>query len=481
MAWLRRQFTRFIQPPDIHSIRFRLTAGVVLASALAIGGISYWLHWRLQQILLVGHQEAVAGLSQRFKEDVRLYEATMPTQAAIQKVIDHRAMGDTAIWFKSPEGAPLAQSETLSMGSWQAEGLATYLWSLSSEKRLEILTIGDRFFALCVSPLEAEGETMGTLFVVEDVTSNRQTYIAMTRTLVIISGSAMLLLAGVIAAYVQRSLQPIQSLNTAMMGVTAETLNATRLQLDKAPTEVKELAQTLDHTLGRLSQSWEQQRRLVGDVSHELRTPLTLVQGYLQSTLRRCNTLTEPQRDGLETAAAETDRTIQILNDLLVLARASMGHLHLSGEKIDLKEIVLEAVAMADMGRDRIETNVKDSPLWVRVDASALRQVLINLLDNALNYSRPDQTVTVNLFYRDQYAIIEVCDQGRGIPLADQAEIFEPFYRVDVDRSRATGGTGLGLAIVKTLLEKMHGTIRVQSSLDAGSTFTVQLPICQGV
>lgn len=481
MAWLRLQFPKLFQPPDFNAIRFRLTAGVVLASTLAIGGVSSWLNWRLQEILLASHQEAVATLSQRFKEDVRLYEAMMPTQAAVQKVIDRRAMGDTAIWVKSSDGTPLAMSETLSMGSWQAEGLATYLQSLSPQKRLDLLMVGDRAFALCVSPLEIDNETIGTLFVVEDVTLDRQTYLTMTRTLAVISGSTILVLTGVIALYVRRSLQPIKSLSTEVMGVTADSLNATRWELDKAPTEVKELAQALDHTLGRLSESWEQQRRLVGDVSHELRTPLTLVQGYLQSTLRRCNTLTGPQRDGLETAASETDRTIQILNDLLVLARASMGHLHLTGEKLELKAVVLEAVAMADMSGDRVEAEIKDSPLWIRADANALRQVLVNLLDNALNYSRPDQKVQVRLFQTEQRAVVQVCDRGRGIPLADQAEIFEPFYRVDVDRSRATGGTGLGLAIVRTLLEKMQGTVSVQSRLGEGSTFTVQLPLCQGV
>lgn len=481
MAWLRRQLPNFIQPLDFGSIRFRLTAGVVLASALAIGGVSGWLNWRLQQILIASHQEAVSTLSRRFKEDVRLYDDMMTTREAVQKVIDLRASGDKAIWVRTLDGQLFALSETLTMGSWQAAGLTDYLQALPPQKRLEMMTVGDRSLAICVSSLEINGETIGTLFVVEDVTQSRQTYTEMTRTLALISLITILLLAGLIALYVHRSLQPIKSLSTQVMGVTADSLNATRLELDKAPTEVKELAQALDYTLERLSQSWEQQRRLVGDVSHELRTPLTLVQGYLQSTLRRCQTLTDPQRDGLETAAAETDRTIQILNDLLVLARASMGHLHLSSERLDLKAVVSEAVAMADRTGDRVEADIADAPLWVRADASALRQVLVNLLDNALAYSRSDQKVTVNLFRQDNCAVVQVCDRGRGIPLADQAEIFEPFYRVDVDRSRATGGTGLGLAIVKTLLDKMQGTISVQSSLGEGSTFTVQLPTCQGV
>ncbi|MEL6381472.1 MAG: HAMP domain-containing sensor histidine kinase [Cyanobacteria bacterium J06626_18] len=435
----------------------------------------------MQHLLLEGHRQSVLALSQRFSEDVVLYKEMMPLEEAVQKVIDRRAIGDTAIWVRSPEGELIAESEILSMGSWQEAGLTDYLETLSNQQRLAIESVRDRYLVVCINPLVVGNEAIGALFIVEDITQDQRTFVAMTRTLTLVSGSAILLLAALIALYVWRSLQPLQVMSREVKDVTAASLNETRLQLDKAPTEVKELAAALDHTLNRLAQSWAQQRRLVGDVSHELRTPLTLVQGYLQSTLRRCQTLTEPQRDGLETAASETDRTIRILNDLLLLARASMGHLHLTLEKLDLKAVVLEAAAMADTTGNRVETEIETAPLWVRADASALRQVLMNLIDNALTYSTPDQLVTVSLQQEEKRGIIQVRDRGRGIPLADQAEIFEPFYRVDPDRSRATGGTGLGLSIVKTLVETMQGTVSVQSKPGEGSTFTVQIPICQGV
>ncbi len=450
-------------------------------STLGIGSVAGWMSWRMQHLLLEGHRQSVLTLSQRFSEDVVLYREMMPLEEAVQKVIDRRAIGDTAIWVRSPEGDLIAESEILSMGSWQDDGLTDYLDELSNQQRLEIQSILDRYLVVCINPLIVGGEEIGALFIVEDITQDQRTFVAMTRTLTLVSGSAILLLAGLIALYVWRSLQPLQLMSRQVKDVTAASLNETRLQLDKAPTEVKELAAALDHTLNRLARSWAQQRRLVGDVSHELRTPLTLVQGYLQSTLRRCQTLTEPQRDGLETAASETDRTIRILNDLLLLARASMGHLHLTLEKLDLKAVVLEAIAMADATGNRVEAEIETAPLWVRADASALRQVLMNLIDNAINYSSPDRPVTVSLQQADKRGIIRVCDCGRGIPLADQAEIFEPFYRVDSDRSRATGGTGLGLAIVRTLVETMQGTVSVQSKPGEGSTFTVQVPICQGV
>lgn len=481
MAWLRRLLPKSFSLPDFNSIRFRLTAGVVLVSTLGISGVAGWMSWRMQHLLLEGHLQSAKYLSQRFNEDVGLYQETMATEEALQKVIDHRAMGDTAIWVRSLNGRSLAQSETLSMGSWQEAGLTQYLRALPTNELIEIRPVGDRYLVICINPLVVADETIGTLFVVEDITESQVTLIAMTRSLALVSGSTIVLLAGLIAVYVWRSLRPLKTLSYQVMDVTANSLNETRVRLDQAPSEVKELAQALDHTLERLAQSWQQQRRLVGDVSHELRTPLTLVQGYLQSTLRRCQTLTEPQRDGLEIAAAETERTVRILNDLLLLARASMGHLHLSFERLDLKTVVLEAVAMADATNHRVEAEVKTAPLWVRADASALRQVLVNLIDNALTHSAAEHPVKVCLSQSGKFALVEVHDQGRGIPLADCVEIFEPFYRVDSDRSRATGGTGLGLSIVKTLVETMKGAVKVQSTLGEGSTFTVQLPICQGV
>ncbi len=472
--------------PDFRSIRFRLTASVVLASVLGIGGVSGWMIWRMQNMLLEGHRQAIWTLADRFAQDVELYEEVMSTDMALQKVIDHRSLGDMAIWVQSPEGEALGQSEILTMGSWQVDGVSAELQKLPPGKRLEVINWGDRHLLVCAQPFEVNGSLIGDVFVAIDITQDRQSFVTLTRDFVGVSTIVIILVAIALAVYVRRSLQPIQDISQRVATVTTESLEETRLQLDQAPTEVKELAQTLDNTLARLTTVWEQQRRLLTDVSHELRTPLTLVQGYLQSTLRRCNTLTDIQRDGLETAASEADRTIRILQDLMVLARSGNGHLHLNLERIDLKSLVLEAVAMAETARaedtpgktstGRVAAHIETAPLFVRADAVALRQSLVNLIDNALNYSSTEQIVSVRLVQSGDWAMVEVCDRGRGIPLADQVDIFQPFYRVDADRSRATGGTGLGLSIVKTLVEAMQGRIQVRSKLGQGSTFTVQLP-----
>lgn len=461
---------------DLFSLQFRLTVGAVLISALGIGGMAGWMSWRMQSILLDGHKQMTMSLAERFEQDVELYREMMTVPESIQKVVDLRSTGNLAMWVKADDGQVVAQSDTLSMGSWQANGLTAGLLALPPVSTRNIYPIRDRYFVICVKGLTVDGQRVGNLYVVADVTEDQKSLLAMIRSLSATSVVVILILMGAIWVYVRQSLRPICRLNTLVADVSADNLADTRLKLDRAPTEVQELAQTFDMMLSRLSTAWEHQRRFVSDVSHELRTPLTLVHGYLQSTLRRPQNLTDPQREGLEIASSEAERTIRMLQDLLDLARADSGYLRFNFEPIDLKALILEVVAMSDHVCDRVQADIATGSIEVRGDRKRLTQVLLNLIDNAVNYSAADQPITVRLAREGEWAVIQVCDRGRGIPLADQTAIFEPFYRVDEDRSRHTGGTGLGLSIVKTLVEGMRGKVKVHSKLGEGSIFTVSLP-----
>jgi len=282
----------------------------------------------------------------------------------------------------------------------------------------------------------------------------------------------------VISFYIQRSLRPLRQLNQMTSVISVEDLGKAQLYLDNAPSEVKELAQTLTMLLSRLSKSWEQERQLVSNVSHELRTPLTIIHGYLQSILRRHNNLTEIQLEALKTAASEAERTIHLLQDLLDLARADSGYLHFQIRPFLLNDLVEEVVAMAKKYSDRqitIESVVHT--IEVRADYNRLKQILLNLINNAVNYSEAGTPITLKLDQFNDRATIQVCDRGYGIPLQHQARIFERFYRIDESRSHATGGCGLGLSIVKTFVEGMGGSVNVQSKLEEGSIFTITLPL----
>lgn len=461
---------------DPGCIQFRLTAGMVLASILGFGGMTAWGNFRMQQILIKGHKDNAIEVAERFGQDVAWMDETMPSTMALEKVINYRSTADTAIWIRSPEGELLAQSDTLEMGSWKKDGFAEDVLALPSSPTLDSVNIQGRELIICISPLEVNGNLVGDLFVIDDITQNQASFSAVTRDLTLASVFVIGLSALLIAIYVRQSIKPVCKMNELAANVSPDNLADTHLEFDRAPTEVRDLAQAFNMMLGRLSTAWEQQRRFVSDVSHELRTPLTLVHGYLQSTLRRCNTLTEPQREGLEIAASEADRTIRLLQDLLDLARADGGHMRFHIERVPLKELVIDTVDMCLYPSNRVKLDIQAAGFDARADRNRLKQVLINLIDNAVKYSEDGTVVTVRLKQEGEWAVIQICDRGRGIPTTDLTQIFEPFYRVDEDRSRITGGTGLGLSIVKTLVEGMRGKIKVQSKPGDGSIFTVSLP-----
>jgi signal transduction histidine kinase len=316
----------------------------------------------------------------------------------------------------------------------------------------------------------------GKLFVVQDVTREQSMFLVMVQSLGIGSIFTITAISVAIALYVKRSLQPLLQLSRMTELISITDLGRAQLYLDNAPSEVRELAQMFNMMLTRLAQSWEQERQFVSNVSHELRTPLSIVHGYLQSVLRRENNLTETQREALATAAAEAERIIRLLQDLLDLARADSGHLHFRLERCILNDIVTEVVVMARVYSDRqITIESTNQSVEVRADYNRLKQVLLNLIDNAVKYSDPETSITVKFYQQTEQAIIQVCDQGYGIPLQHQARIFERFYRLDEARTSSTGSCGLGLSIVKTLVEGMGGNVTVRSRLGEGSTFIITL------
>jgi signal transduction histidine kinase len=467
-----------------NSMQTRLTAGMVLASLLGIGSMALWMGWRMQQILLESHRQRTALIADRFQDDVETYTAMMPPDQALQKVIDHRTSGDLAIWLKADDGSLVAQSETLDMGSWQKNGITPVLMENSIEQGLSIVPIGNWHLVVCVQPLNVEAWPNSTLYIAADITADYRSMEQLLRTLALTTMLIVTVLAIAVALYIRRALSPIRQLNQNASEVTADTLAQHHLDPAPAPQELQELVRTYNLMLRRLSTAWEQQKRFVNDMSHELRTPLSVVQGYLDSTLRRAQNLTLPQREGLEVAATETNRTIRLLEQLLQLARLDSGQMPLMMTAIDLESVAREAISMAEADYletlstpSRIRLQPTDSPVVVKADEEKLRTVLIELLDNSLRYSTPGSLVYVQLARQHGWGVVQVQDKGPGVPLGSQPHLFDPFYRIDENRSRSTGGTGLGLTLVRSIVEAMGGEVSLQSEPGQGSVFTIRLPL----
>lgn len=467
---IRQVKRRYLDPS---SLQFRLTVEITALSVLSLGSVAIWTSWKMQQILIATHTQSVEYIATRFPHDVELYSQMLPVETGLQKTINNVSVPGLLVWVKSPDGKLLAQSPDLNT-SFTATAELMSIAEMPLQP--QVYQVSSRYLILYEGSVSARGKLLGKVYMAQDVTDEQRQLIAALQGLSLVCILATVVMMGAIALRIQRSLQPLQDMSRTAGTISAEDLSEAKLQLSHAPTEVKELAQTFNMMLSRLSDSWEQQRQFVSNVSHELRTPLTVVSGYLQSLLRRSTNLNNYQQEALEIAASEADRTIRLLQDLLELARADTGYMHFHLESIVLNNLVTEVAGMAEKFSNRLIITTATEEIRAIADRDRLKQVLINLIDNAVKYSESDQAIILKLEQSDRQAIIQVCDQGIGIPLQDQSRIFERFYRVDEARSRSTGGYGLGLAIVKTLVEGMGGSITVRSKPSEGSTFIITLP-----
>ena len=253
-----------------------------------------------------------------------------------------------------------------------------------------------------------------------------------------------------------------------------------------SPEELAGLARSFGSMRDELRRTLQARTDLVTNVSHELRTPLAAIKG-LTETLRDGAVDDLEARDRfLASIEGQTDRLIRLVNDLLLLSRADAQALALRSERLDLAEIAsacADELSLQVNARD-VSIAVEGQAAFVRGDPDRLRQVFINLLDNALRYSPPGETVTVRVGREGDHVLASVHDRGPGIPPGDLPHVFERFYRGDRSRRRhprpgaddGSSGAGLGLAIVQALVEAHGGSIAIDSAQDTGTTVSSTLP-----
>ena len=235
------------------------------------------------------------------------------------------------------------------------------------------------------------------------------------------------------------------------------------------------------HDITELRRLERVRQDFVANVSHEFKTPLTAIQGFAETLLGGALEDQKNNRRFLEIIRDHASRLGRLTDDLLKLARIEAGKLEVQYQPVSVAELVegCAATTLFKASQRNIALNLSYPPELpaVRGDAGLLREVLQNLLDNAVQYTSPGGRVNLSAATRDHEAVITVADTGIGIPLADQERIFERFYRVDAARSREVGGTGLGLSIAKHIVEAHGGRLWVESTIGAGSQFHFSIPL----
>ena len=302
---------------------------------------------------------------------------------------------------------------------------------------------------------------------------------------------AIVLLAGIGLPLVRISLAPLARIGDTAAAIAAGDLSR---RIDHPPhsTEVGRLAESLNTMLARIEAAYrareegearaldseDRMRRFVADASHELRTPLTSVRGLAEFSLQQ-GTETSPAEllRRMTLIHSEATRMGRLVEDLLMLAQFDLDR-PLDRRPIDLPSIAAQAVLAARLIQpDRPITLHADAPVIVDGDAERLRQVLDNLIGNALQHTPRGSAVTVSVQDQAGQAQLTVADHGPGLTSGQAARVFERFYRTDRARARAQGGTGLGLSIAATLTAAHAGTITVNTQPGRGAAFTVRLPL----
>ena len=275
----------------------------------------------------------------------------------------------------------------------------------------------------------------------------------------------------------ERALKPVQQITKTAQNIEGSDLSQ-RINV-KTDDELGRLASTLNEMIGRLEESFNRQRQFTADASHELRTPLAIMQAEATLALSKERT-PDDYRKSLETISQESDYMSSVISKLLFLARSDAGKEQLNFEGVELKELITGLSANIEvLAQDKgikFAVDAKEE-LTVNGDKVKLRQLFINILENAVRYTPADGHISVSLVKQELNAVVSISDTGIGIPPEHLPHIFERFYRVDKARARADGGVGLGLAIAKIIAESHRGTITVASEVGKGTTFTISLPL----
>ena len=406
---------------------------------------------------------------------VRLKEEGHPNkneQVILQELQEHSS-GRTKLWLEKPDGKLLTpRRDHLPM----PDGLLKAAMAANPQRnpgQSHLISLQERDYLTMLNRRLESGDELWSSTEISRLGAAQNEFLAW---MILIWGGSLGASLLLVSLLVRKITRPLQELSKRSAELTAEGLQTAALPVPRGPEELSQLTRTYNALTERLAQSWSQQRQFVSAVSHELQAPLTLVSGSLKRVIRKAPELEAQLVQRLQDAEDETVGMQQLLNDLLDLSRSDSGRLQVKQEPVDLRPLLKEVVRAQGAALDRelpLELPSEGHSTTALGDAARLRQVLLNLIENAHKYSPPEQPIQLRLRSGSNGLVLEVEDRGIGIPLPDQAYVFDRFHR----GANTTGqsGSGVGLSVVKLLLEAMGGSIDVRSEPGMGSCFRIQL------
>jgi heavy metal sensor kinase len=458
----------------IHSIKFRFTVWYLLVLAVLLVALSAGVYFYLSRSLYQGLDDSLELRSTQIRSIQDILESI--TQGEFQE-----ELGEIVILYfysggqlteVSPRGINITlPHELISQAITGTSSFATI--QTTEGEGLRLLAVPTIINILGPPP----GIQPAALVIARSTKQIDQALAGLLRTLIIAVPLALALAAGGGIFLARRALKPVDKIAQTAQEIEESDLSR-RINVNTKD-ELGRLAATLNAMIERLEKAFQRQKQFTGDASHELRTPLAVIEAESSLALQK-ERPSGDYRQSLEIISQESRQMSSLIDQLLTLARADAGKEQWNFTEVNLGKLISNVgmdveILCQEKGLNFQLGQTQD--LAVKGDEARLRELFMNLMDNAIRYTPSLGTVSVSLRREGQMAVVAITDTGVGIPAEDIPFIFERFYRVDKSRSRTEGGTGLGLAICRHIAEVHGGKIEVESQVGAGSTFSVWLPL----
>ena len=458
----------------INSIKFRFTIWYLLVLAVLLGALSAGVYFYLSRSLYRSLDDSLELRSQQICSVPPVLESIW--HGEFQEELGEIVMlyfytGSELVQVSPPEMSVSLSQEFIYEAINGRSSFATIEAADGQGLRLLAVPI---HLGIPGLPLSSQP---GALIIGRSTKQIDQALHGLVRTLAIADALALAVAAGGGIFLARRALKPVDKIAETAQEI-GETDLSRRINVNTKD-ELGRLAATLNAMIGRLEKAFQRQKQFTSDASHELRAPLAVIEAESSLALQKERPPSD-YRQSLETISQESKQMSSLIEQLLTLARADAGKEQWNFTDVNLGRVITNLSADVEVlcqekGLSCQLGQIQD--LVVKGDAARLRELFMNLLDNAIRYTPAPGTVSVSLHREGEMAIVAIKDTGVGIAAEDMPFIFERFYRVDKARSRAQGGTGLGLAICRYIAEAHGGKIEVESQVGVGSTFSVWLPL----
>ena len=437
---------------------------------------------RHERLVMATAESIAAHLKEHPKP---LFTDTAEGQRELQLLLNDFSATRVMVWLSRPGQPPLFPKAYSVQGFFTDPELLIRagINAPGMQKPRSFNYNGETYFT-CSMPLPNQ---QGVLRFLEDVGISPASRKDNLMTLFLIWLALVVVTAVVVDLLLRLAIRPLirleEALDTVSLNPSGDVAGS-EVAVSSQPAELKGIVEAYNRLADRLQHAWSQQHLFISAISHELLTPMALITTSSRRLLRRSQNLDTSERELVASIQAESGRVDRLVRDLLDLARGDSGKLSIRDEPFQPREVLQQLthdIQALPWGcrvhiDDHLPASTTTDAIWARGDQERFRQCVLNVLENAVKYSPADSPIQLAVQLNDQALLVQVIDQGPGIPAAERERVFEPFYRT-ADAKRGATGSGVGLAVVRLLIERMNGSVSVVDGPRPGGCFQFSLPL----